>query len=501
MIDHTRLLLHAARITSLLWIAAALSGFADEPAAKETWFVIQYDDQPVGFEHIKVAGAPGSGNGLLTCYRKTVLNLSRMGQGLTVKASLWTTQSSDGILQSFRLQRVDGSGSRIERSGTRHTDGRSFQVEERVSATRRKYDVSIPADTRSPMMSLWLPAAVANSQRTVTLPVFFPESSTVSTVLGRQRPNRRLRLADNRQVDAGRFEFSLPQAPTQSTTLLTTDDLSVLRQEKRFLSHELSLEATSAEVALRAANGKSLDLDAQANIPVDRLLSVSANRKQLVLDLIVTEGFLPPIPDSTFQSVQVLDESSARITLTPPELPRQEIAQRNAAIRPALPATHWMPTNDPLLQRHVVVASGGETDPGIICRRLEAFVRGKMRRSAFSTAILPADQVAKTFKGDCTEHAVLLATLIRIKGIPARVVSGLVHTNQQFGFTGHTWVEAFIADRWIPFDSTLGLEGVGTTHLKLADSEMPDTMSSGVSLFLPVLELAGRAKLQVVSDQ
>ena len=61
------------------------------------------------------------------------------------------------------------------------------------------------------------------------------------------------------------------------------------------------------------------------------------------------------------------------------------------------------------------------------------------------------------------------------------------------------WVEALIDGQWLPFDSTAGLEGFGTTRIKLADSEMPDTVTSGVSLFLPIMNLAGRAKVRVIS--
>ncbi|MEZ6131607.1 MAG: transglutaminase-like domain-containing protein [Planctomycetaceae bacterium] len=488
----------------LLWLlAATVSAQADEsmptkPGLSETWFVIRYDDQPVGFEQIQVDSAA---NGLLRCHRKTELNLNRMGQGVTVSASLWTSQTPGGMLQTFHLQRVDGSGARVERSGMRSADGRRFQVNEKVTATRRQYDVAVPADTRSPIVSLWLPSVAMASGSRATVPVFFPESSAVSDVTFHQLRNRTLRLSDHGQVDARCFEFSVQADPASATTLLTDERLHVLRQEKKFLSRQLSLEATSAENALSAANGKSLDLDVQAGVPVDRLLSVSANRQKLILDLVITEGFLPRIPDSTFQSVQVIDESTARITLTPPVVPRPDLGRGSQIVPTALPATRWMPTNDPVLLRYVAVAVSAETDPGMICQRLEAFVHSKMRRSPFSTSFLPADEVAKIWKGDCTEHAVLLATLIRIKGIPARVVSGLVHTNRLFGFVGHMWVEARVHDRWIPFDSTLGLDGVGTTHLKLSDSEMPDSMTSGVSLFLPVLELAGRARMQVVSDR
>ena len=113
----------------------------------------------------------------------------------------------------------------------------------------------------------------------------------------------------------------------------------------------------------------------------------------------------------------------------------------------------------------------------------------------------PADEIASDLRGDCTEHAVLLATLLRIRNIPSRIASGIVHTNQQFGFVGHTWVEAWIEGKWLPFDSTMGTAGVGTTHLKLAHSELPDEMNSGISLFLPVLDLTGRASIRVVDDR
>jgi transglutaminase-like putative cysteine protease len=147
------------------------------------------------------------------------------------------------------------------------------------------------------------------------------------------------------------------------------------------------------------------------------------------------------------------------------------------------------------------IASAGQTDPRDVCRRLATYVHSKMQHSPFSTSLSSADEVARTRRGDCTEHAVLLAALMRIRGIPSRVVSGLVHTKQLLGFSGHMWVEAFVDGVWIPFDSTIGFGESGATHLKLADSEMPDTMNSGISLFLPVLDLAGRAEIKIVSDR
>jgi transglutaminase-like putative cysteine protease len=145
-----------------------------------------------------------------------------------------------------------------------------------------------------------------------------------------------------------------------------------------------------------------------------------------------------------------------------------------------------------------LMAAGSDTEPAIVCQKLETFVRQKMRHSAFSTSLLPADEVARTLKGDCTEHAVLLATLIRTRGIPARIASGLIHTNRQLGFTGHVWVEAEIHDSWEPFDSAVDASAPETTRIKLSDSQMPDTLISGASLFVPILELAGRSHVQIL---
>ncbi|UPG93073.1 transglutaminase-like domain-containing protein [Luteibacter aegosomatissinici] len=73
-------------------------------------------------------------------------------------------------------------------------------------------------------------------------------------------------------------------------------------------------------------------------------------------------------------------------------------------------------------------------------------------------------------RGDCTEHAVLLAALARSLGIPTRVVTGLVY-NDRFGgvdhvFVPHAWVQAWLDGYWVSFDSAQGV--YDTTHIALA---------------------------------
>ena len=508
--------------------AAAVEIQSDPVNVQSHWYVVRFDDTPVGYEHVQLRTLNEAEKMTILCRRKTQLNLKRLGQDLTLRASLHTRQTMGGVLLSFSLQRVDGAGARTERSGELIRDRSVFHIKEKINATRREFDLRIQGDVWSPVFSEWLPKAMQNSPARIVVPVLFPESASIVDITGIREPSRKIRIGKAKQVQANRIRFYPRAAPTNSTTLFVSDtavdvrsdsagtrrlkladhgraaavapDVTVLRQEKAILGGKLTLDAATASQALSAAAGKSLDLTVKSLIPVNRVFSHN-NRTQLVLVLSVVRGFLTQIPEATFQKVEVIDDSTARITLMSHNADQRDTLQASNVEMPSQPATHWMPLQDARLQKMAAIASAGQTDPREVCRRLVTFVHSKIQHSPFSTSLSAADEVARTQRGDCTEHAVLLAALMRIRGIPSRVVSGLVHTNQLLGFSGHMWVEAFIDGEWVPFDSTIGSAKSGATHLKLADSELPDEMNSGISLFLPVLDLAGRAEIRIVSDR
>lgn len=483
--------------------AVALVGICSESFAqshaRESFYRITFDDKPVGYEHVRVHAIDGRQPPVLMCYRKTQLNLRRLGQDLTLQASLWTEQTTDGKLLNFALQRTDGQDAALQRSGVFVPEQGLYRIQENQTATRREYELQSDGIFYSPIFSTWLPSHVFAAKRRAVFPVLFPETAGASGIVAEKKQPRRFQKEDRTYVTATRVLFYPEADPTMSTTLLVSDDFSVLRQEKIQLGGVLAISLTTADVALAAVANKSLDLDSQAIIPIDRQIAASTTREQLILDLTVGTGFLDAVPESSFQKVEVIGDKSIRITLTRPEVNGGGIQHGPVLNRNKPTSTRWMPLDDPVLQRFAAIAAGSETDPYTVSRRLEAFAQAKLNRSAFSTEILSADQVARTLRGDCTEHAVFLAALMRLNGIQSRVVSGLAYTNQQYGFSGHMWVEALIDGNWFPFDSTSASGGVGTTHIKLADSEMPDTLVSGVSLFLPVLNLAGRAEIHVIS--
>ena len=112
-----------------------------------------------------------------------------------------------------------------------------------------------------------------------------------------------------------------------------------------------------------------------------------------------------------------------------------------------------------------------------------------------------ASQVAQNPAGDCTEHAVLLAAMLRAAGIPSRGVNGLIFVDQ-FGsgeevFGYHMWTQALVTDEqgrlvWKDFDpswpTTMDATHITTSVTDLADDSMLDSYTN-IARLLGVLAI------------
>merc|ERR1712216_24526 len=80
------------------------------------------------------------------------------------------------------------------------------------------------------------------------------------------------------------------------------------------------------------------------------------------------------------------------------------------------------------------VPGRGETPPAQLqepmAYQLRETVSSHIKDKHLSTAYASASETARTGSGDCTEHAVLLAALLRARMIPSRVCHGLVYVEQ-----------------------------------------------------------------------
>jgi hypothetical protein len=111
---------------------------------------------------------------------------------------------------------------------------------------------------------------------------------------------------------------------------------------------------------------------------------------------------------------------------------------------------------DPAVARASVQADEGRgagDTPARLRRFVHQYISSKNLRRGYDSASV----VATRREGDCTEHAVLLTALARLRRLPARVVHGivLVRAGDAWRAFGHAWVEVRQRKGWALLDSAL----------------------------------------------
>ncbi|MEM9364549.1 MAG: transglutaminase-like domain-containing protein [Planctomycetota bacterium] len=119
-------------------------------------------------------------------------------------------------------------------------------------------------------------------------------------------------------------------------------------------------------------------------------------------------------------------------------------------------ATTLLSTRSGAISRLLRVSAGGDDFTRTeIAESMLATVRGLLGYQAFSGGPRTADQIAASSIADSTEHAVLLATLLRRQEIPCRIAFGFRHdprSKRPNELAYHAWTVAKPQDEWIILD-------------------------------------------------
>jgi transglutaminase-like putative cysteine protease len=141
----------------------------------------------------------------------------------------------------------------------------------------------------------------------------------------------------------------------------------------------------------------------------------------------------------------------------------------DAERRNYLASNSWVQSDAAEVQRFARTNSGKGTPQQVMTRLVDA-VRTHMTGEVDYLGYASATQALAARSGDCTEYSVLLAAAGRARGIPTRIVTGLVYAGRFSGkkdvFSPHTWVQAWTGGRWESYDAGLG--SFDASHIALA---------------------------------
>jgi hypothetical protein len=182
---------------------------------------------------------------------------------------------------------------------------------------------------------------------------------------------------------------------------------------------------------------------------------------------------------------QVLDRKTSGSAVTATylirtrELPTTAASTIQGGDVPELGDAPYLGVNGPEIQKAAKEIAGGETNRGVLARRVRAWVKGHMTKINNVGAPRSAAEIMKSRDGVCRDYATLFAAVARAAGVPTRLCAGLLYFQGSFYY--HAWNECKLTDSedgWYAFDSTLSDDFVDATHIKLAQGEPTETYAA-----------------------
>lgn len=255
-----------------------------------------------------------------------------------------------------------------------------------------------------------------------------------------------------------------------------TPDGQMVRQSVPALMG-LTLERVSEEEALATIS----PLEIRSEIAVSQRLPLASSLREVRLRVHRNVGAAADlIPESRRQSVTA-EGDDAVVTIRRETPPAESLALPIADPEMAayLAPTSHVQADHPRIIETAREIIGDETDAWGAAQKLSSWVRHNMHSVPSEPRPMSALECLEAMRGDCTEHAMLLAALGRAVGLPTRLCTGLAYVGGKFGY--HAWNEVYVG-RWVEMDPSWGQITADATHLLLYSSSLDEASYARASL-------------------
>ena len=463
----------------------------------ESWQVIHLGTTRIGYVHSTSDKITRDGRKLERTSTDTHMTIERFGQKLKMQILLENVAAEDGELISFIQETRNPPAGSTRVVG--QVEGDKLLLETTIADSTTKQELPWEKGLKSPAYEaqslIENPLKPGESR---SFDVFLPELKQKATVTMTAGAMESVNLFDVASGKLLRIDTTNTLLPT--TTRSWVDEKgNTLKTETKMLGFILTSYEVTKEEALKPIDGGELDIAVGSLIRVDPIPKGHGSRK--VVYHITTPGEDPAefLVADKIQSVKRISDETIELTVAPPAFPEDaKIVETKPEF---LESSAFLQCTDKRVIEHADKAAGEVTNPVEIARRMEKYVSTTLTNKNFSTAMASAAEVAKNLEGDCTEHAVLLAAMLRAKKIPSRIAVGLVYIERSHDFGGHMWNEAWLDGKWVPLDATLGRGGIGGAHIKMANSSFSDDGPAPVLSFLPMMKVLGKMKIKVVESE
>lgn len=466
----------------------------DEP--RDRWYILEMFGGKVGWMHSTVTT-----QGEQVVSKSTMeFRLKRGAANVAMSMQTEFVESPDGKPLSMRS---------VQKFGAIAIDNQYQFSPEGVTLTSKQGD-SVKT-TKEPMPAgTWLPPAAAekfvlqrvkSGAKEVVVRTIDPSNGLAVATATRTKIEPAKLKVGGRELDVTKSTVVVSLLPGVESIEYTDDQGELVRSETTLAGLPVLLNvATEAEA-------KALSTQAAPEVMVSTFVKPSrpipnartSNRGVYVLKM--SDGELPAIPPTGAQRVEKLDAQSARVTVSTGLGTKADEPDKAKYLKP----TTLCNSDDAKVQELTKKALVNTGQSGAArAEALRRFVHAHIKTKDLDVGFASASEVARNAEGDCTEHGVLLAGMLRAAGIPSRVASGLIYADAFAGGTNifgyHMWAQALVdvggSTRWVDLDATFPeLRPFDATHIALGYSALED--GDPVAGMSSIASLLGRLSVTV----
>lgn len=488
--DSAAFVLFSAMLLSLV----AVSIFAKEISIYDSWDVILIAGSRVGFAHTEIVLHEDGEKSLYVTRIETEMELIRGSAAARVAMSNEVTENEQGQILGFRLKMAT-SGEPVEMRG--RLSGDKLLVEQTTLGRKREYEVALPGETIGPYAATKLMKQRGFEPGTKYAIHTFEGQTTKPLII-------EIEVLGDDTIDLFGKEMRLHKLKVKQSIMPTIaiyewcdDEGNVIKTEVKQLA--MVTLKTTKEDALKASASPKIDLMKRLSAPCDIVIPHPYTTRAATYRIIATGAASElEIPSDSIQTIKPRDDGVlvevARRPYNPSEC--RALPIKEAELAEYLAPSTYIQSDDEVIIKLANEAIGDEKNSYRAAMTLCKWVSDNISLKDYSVGFATAREVADRLQGDCTEHSVLLAALLRAARIPSRCVVGLIYSDGSFYY--HLWNEAFVSE-WIPLDASLNRGGNDwdAVHITLAKTSLnsPVPMLDLTSL-LPTM---GNIKIAVLT--
>jgi len=468
----------------------------------------------IGHTHTLTVEVEKGGAKILRTTRRIELTVKRYGAIMPVVISQTCDETPKGDVLAMSLRQALGSDK--EMTVSLRVEGKTMFVKNGDAEDKKPWDASCKGlyfqeqsfarldakpDDRFSVGSYELAALLPLRLRVNVLAVEATDRLVARKTAGgetraEREPAKLLKaVSSTDKVKVGGTDVQLPPK-----AVWLDDKLQAAREQFEFPGLGLVTQYTCAkELALLEKVNPALlpDLGLSVMIPLKTTIVRPHDTKAITYKVTLKDDIAPPFLEDERQEIRAKSGKTFELHVKA----IREPGKKDDAPSPGkeyTDASTFIDSGDAAIRAIAAKAGGAEKDVYKKALLLESWVHDNMRFSA-STGFPPASRIARDLQGDCRQHSMLLAALLRASDVPSRTALGLVYFREegrspQLAF--HMWVEAYIGGKWLSLDAVSGKGGVAAGHLKMAQASWAGTET--LAPLLPIAQALGKLEVEIV---